>query len=85
MSSRTPPTHTSPSADWLGSHLPKGTRFASESLDATLGCIQFSKNSLRATPGSRRETTSVSFNSIHTLLKSSMLFVKIIFAVFSDG
>src|SRR5215472_8690258 len=49
------------------------------------GVFSFSKNSLRATPGSRRETTSVSSNSIYTFWKSSMLFAKIILAVFSNG
>src|SRR5215472_3793531 len=43
------------------------------------------KTAQRTTPGSRRETTCVSSNSIHTLLASIISFVRIIFAVFSDG
>jgi len=63
-----PARHTSPSADWLRSRVLTLFDFFACGYESRrpAGCIQFSKNSLRATLlfGSRRETTSISSNSI---------------------
>src|SRR5215831_15614000 len=52
------------------------TSFQRSRLFAQRQSIFEAKNRLRATPGSRRETTSVSSNSIYTLLISDNSFCK---------